>query len=85
MYRRPPGIPSAQCPAPFDFFFLDIKILDSYTLQLKILGLERQSREGSMTVTYSDPVELKILIESRIEQLRGGPVRRVNRRLPRRN
>ncbi len=38
-----------------------------------------------MTVTYSDPVELKILIESRIEQLRGGPVRWVNRRLPRRN
>ena len=38
-----------------------------------------------MTIIYTDPVALKILVESRVEQLRGGPLRRANARLPRRN
>ena len=38
-----------------------------------------------MTSMLTEPVALNILIESRIEQLRGGRVRPNTRRLPRRN
>ena len=38
-----------------------------------------------MTSMLSEPVALNILIDARIEQLRGGRVRRCGGRLPRRN
>jgi hypothetical protein len=38
-----------------------------------------------MTSMLSEPVARNILIEARIEQLRGGPLRRSLVRLPRRN
>ena len=38
-----------------------------------------------MTSMLTEPVALNILIEARIEQLRGGRVRRTSSRLPRRN
>lgn len=37
-----------------------------------------------MTSMLNEPTALNILIESRIEQLRGGQLRRLNGRLPRR-
>ena len=38
-----------------------------------------------MTSMLNEPVALNVLIDARIEQLRGGRVRRYSSRLPRRN
>ena len=38
-----------------------------------------------MTSMWTEPLALNVLIEARIEQLRGGRVRRCESRLPRRN
>jgi hypothetical protein len=69
---------------------LDVKIQDVYYLDIEIHGVEIHGVETCkggrvMTSLWTDPRAVNMMIDARVEQLRGGRTRSVRGRLPRRN